>query len=132
MKTYFCKKTIHVVAEPMTAAEAVAKNYITRSESEGLDEGMRVMVNEPGMMMHDVWMTMETFRSRYKADDSIGHMEAEQEELHARRMKLIEFIHGDRYKDLPQGDREALSLQLDSMATYENVLISRIVMARKK
>lgn len=132
MEKYFINKRIRVIAEPMTAEEAVQKKLRINLEECEEKEGYLVTTNEPGLPIRDSWVPKSAFDKVYYQDNFIGKMQYDLQELRERHNKTLEFLYSKKADMLSREERVALESQIDIMRNYGFVLESRINMAKTK
>lgn len=61
-----------------------------------------------------------------KLQATFDRLKKEQSELNSRMLKLAKFCDTEKYKELPEPDRNDLRIQYNIMFTYNLILIKRI------
>lgn len=120
MKKYIGKKLVE--AEPMTAEEAVKKNYRVNDHK---GDGYKVTYEDG----YKSWSPKEVFDKAYKvADTYLDRMNIEQDELNEKYDKIDDFISSDDFKDTVKDkySQLLLCLQRDAMGSYLGILDNRI------
>lgn len=132
MEKYFINKRIRVIAEPMTAEEAVQKKLRINLEECEEKEGYLVTTNEPGLPIRDSWVPKSAFDKMYYQDNLIGRMQYDLQELRERHNNALQFLHSKGSDTLSKEYRCALKSQIDIMRIYGYILESKINMAKTK
>lgn len=123
MKKYIGTK--QVSAEPMTYGEARAKGLIR--ENAYIPEyddtpGYRVEYADG----YQSWSPANVFEEAYKVGEThLDRINIEDQNLREKCLKLSDFIHDEKFNDLPLGDRAMLVAQHHMMSAYSSILALR-------
>lgn len=125
MKKYQGTKEVH--AEPMMLGDFIETRkrnpYANDSAQHDLSESGYLVVYEDG---YESWSPKEAFDKAYRPVETfVERLHVEATQLDQRIIKLQNFIHSDKFKDLELWERESLYEQIALMRVYYNIVIQR-------
>lgn len=119
MKKYIGIKK--VMAQPMTADEAVAKGYKVGNHEH--EDGYEVEYKDG----YKSWSPKDVFEEAYKlAETPVDRMKTELAELWEKIQGLSKFIKSDKFPTLDEEIQALLYAQCASMKDYAHLLVNRI------
>lgn len=125
MKKYQGTKEVH--AEPMMLGDFIETRkrnpYANDPSQHDLSESGYLVVYEDG---YESWSPKEAFDKAYRPVETfVERLHVEATQLDQRIIKLQNFIHSDKFKDLELRERESLYEQIALMRVYYNIVIQR-------
>jgi hypothetical protein len=113
--------TKQVMAQPMTADEAVAKGYKVGNHEH--EDGYEVEYKDG----YKSWSPKEVFKESYKLAESFtDRMYIELSELTEKTSKLYAFFETDIFKNLAITKQNLMRAQYGAMMAYKEILAERI------
>lgn len=125
MKKYQGTKEVH--AEPMMLGDFIETRkrnpYANDPNLHPIDEKGYLVVYEDG---YESWSPKEVFEQAYSPIETfVERLHTEATQLDQRIIKLQNFIHSDKFKDLELWERESMYEQLALMRAYCNIVSQR-------